>query len=114
MSNKTDLEDLSAIQFLSNLFPDFDKSQLIKIPEHGTDKRPDYYYKKSKVLFEIKALYELEDNKESARWSSIVNGIKNLIIKNPEFQKLNGLYSVDSHRNITIPRDKHQKCGFNT
>lgn len=84
------------------------KCSLIKEPK-SDGKTPDFYIKDIKTLVELKAIYELSDNSESARWSSIVNGLKNELKINSKYLKLKDLYSVDTPRNIIIPRDKLKK-----
>lgn len=106
---KTNFELQSAIGFISNIYKDFSEKDLIRVPE-AQGKRPDFYYAKDKTLIEIKAIYERAENDESARWSTIVNGIKREIVKNPTFNEINGLYSITTPRNITISRDKHGAC----
>lgn len=109
MNNKIKFEQQSAMGFFSSLFSDFSEKDLVKIPE-ARERRPDFYYPKGKMLLEIKAIYEQAENNESARWSTIVNGIKKEIINNPKFKELKGLYSITTPRNLTIPLNKHIKC----
>ena len=107
-SYKDQNEQKSINAFIEYLSLDPAKCNLIKEPK-SDGKTPDFYIKDIKTLVELKAIYELSDNSESARWSSIVNGLKNELKINSKYLKLKDLYSVDTPRNIIIPRNKLKK-----